>query len=89
MDTQDLLIIVIALLSINLLFVGFYIVLVLKEVRESLKKFNDILETANQLTKAVAAPVITAAGTLEAFVQGLKAVQVLKNRKQRKGVEND
>lgn len=88
MDTQDLLIIVIALLSINLLFVGFYIVLVLKEVRESMKKFNEMLETANQLTKAVAAPVITAAGTLEAFVQGFKAIQALRNRKRTRGVEN-
>lgn len=83
MDTQDLLIIVIALLSINLLFVGFYIVLVLKEVRESMKKFNEMLETANQLTKAVAAPVITAAGTLEAFVQGFKAIQTLRNRRRK------
>lgn len=83
MDTQDLLIIVIALLSINLLFVGFYIVLVLKEVRESMKKFNEMLETANQLTKAVAAPVITAAGTIEAFVQGFKAIQTLRNRRRK------
>lgn len=86
MDTQDLLIIVIALLSINLLFVGFYIVLVLKEVRESMKKFNEMLETANQLTKAVAAPVITAAGTLEAFVQGFKAIQILRNRRRKEPV---
>lgn len=83
MDSQTLLVIVIALLSLNLLFVGIYIALVLKEVRESVKKFNEILETANQVTKAVAAPVITAAGTVEAFVQGVKAVSLLKKKRER------
>jgi len=81
MDTQFLLILIIGLLSINLLFVGVYIILVLKEVRNSIAKFNEILETANQLTKALASPVITAAGTLEAFIQGMKAVQILRTRK--------
>lgn len=81
MDTQFLLVFIIGLLTINLLFVGVYIVLVLKEVRNSIVKLNEILETANQLTKALASPVITAAGTIEAFMQGLRAVQTLKARK--------
>ena len=81
MDTQFLLVLIIGLLSINLLFVGVYIVLVLKEVRTSLTKFNEILETANRLTGALAAPIITTAGTLEAFIQGFKAVQTLKAKK--------
>lgn len=85
MDTQFLLVLIIGLLSVNLLFVGVYIVLVLKEVRNSIFKFNEILETANQLTKSLAAPVITAAGTIEAFIQGLKAMQMLKARKGSKG----
>jgi len=81
MDTQFLLVLIIGLLSINLLFVGVYIILVLKEVKNSIAKFNEILETANQLTRALASPVITAAGTLEAFIQGMKAVQILRTRK--------
>ncbi len=80
MDTQFLLVLIIGLLSANLLFVGVYIVLVLKEVRESIRKFNQILETANRLTRSLATPVITAAGTVDAFIQGLKAVQTLKIR---------
>jgi len=87
MDTQFLLVLIIGLLSVNLLFVGVYIVLVLKEVRESLRKFNEIIETANQLTKSLAAPIITAAGTIEAAIQGFKAAKVLKARKG-KGAEN-
>ena len=82
MDTQFLLVLIIGLLSVNLLFVGVYIVLVLKEVRTSLTKFNEVLETANQVTKSLAAPIIATAGTLEAFLHGFKAVQTLKVRKQ-------
>ncbi len=82
MDTQFLLVLIIGLLTVNLLFVGVYIVLVLKEVRNSIAKLNEILETANQLTKSLAAPVITAAGTLEAFIRGMKAVRTLKAKKQ-------
>ena len=81
MDTQFLLVLIIGLLSVNLLFVGVYIILVLKEVRNSITKFNEILETANRLTNALAAPIITTAGTLEAFIQGFKTVQTLKARK--------
>ena len=81
MDTQFLLVFIIGLLSINLLFVGVYIVLVLKEVRNSIQKFNEILETANQLTRSLAAPVMTAAGTVEAAIQGFRAVQMLRARK--------
>lgn len=90
MDTQFLLVFIIGLLTINLLFVGVYIVLVLKEVRTSLFKFNEILETANQLTKSLAAPLITTAGTIEAFLQGFKAVQTMKARRvtERGGQEN-
>ena len=80
-DTQFLLVLIIGLLSANLLFVGVYIVLVLKEVRESLRKFNQILETAHQLTSSLAMPVMTAAGTVDTFLQGFKAVRTLKARK--------
>lgn len=85
-DVQFLLVLIIALLAINVLFVGVYIVLVLKEVRQSIVKVNEMLETANQLTRAIAAPVITAAGTLEAFAQGIRAIQTLKTRRKRKEV---
>lgn len=81
MDTQILLVFIIGLLTINLLFVGVYIVLVLKEVRTSLFKFNEILETANQLTKSLAAPIITTAGTIETLLLGFKSVQTFKAKK--------
>ena len=78
MNTNTLLVLIIALLTINLLFVGVYIVLVLKEVRETIKKANEVLETVNQVTAAVATPVMGAMGAVSALTQGLKAYNIIK-----------
>lgn len=88
-DVQFLLVLIIALLTVNVLFVGVYIVLVLKEVRQSMVKINEMLETASQVAKAIAAPAIAAAGTLEAFAQGIRAIQTLKARKKSQGVREN
>ena len=78
MDSQTLLIIVIALLSLNLLFVGFYIVLILKEVRTSVTKMNAFLDTVNEVSTAVADPIVGASGAMNAFTQGVKAFGIIK-----------
>lgn len=78
MDSQTLLIIVIVLLSINLLFVGFYIVLILKEVRTSVSKMNAFLDTVNEVSTAVADPIVGASGAVNAFTQGIKAFGIIK-----------
>ena len=72
MDTNTLLILIIGLLTLNLLFVGVYIVLVLKEVRESVKKVNEILDDAAEVTEAVSKPVIGASGALMGLMEGVK-----------------
>lgn len=77
--TETLLVLIIALLTVNLLFVGIYIVLVLKEVRSTVVKMNEILESVSAISAAVATPVVGAAGAVTAFTQGLKAYNKLKN----------
>lgn len=77
--TETLLVVIIALLSANLLFVGVYIVLVLKEVRGTVIRMNEILESISAISSAVATPVVGAAGAVTAFTQGLKAYDKLKN----------
>lgn len=77
--TETLLVLIIALLTVNLLFVGVYIVLVLKEVRSTITKMNEILESVSAISAAVATPVVGAAGAVTAFTQGLKAYNKLKN----------
>jgi len=83
MDTNTLLIFIIALLTVNLLFVGVYIVLVLKDVRATLQKVNAILDTANEVSAAVANPVMSASAAISAAVEGFKAVKFLKGLRAR------
>lgn len=85
MDTQVLLIIVIALLSVNLVFVGFYIVLILKEVRQAVTKINSWLDTANEVSTAMADPIVGASGAVSAFTQGVKAFGIIRKLVEKKG----
>lgn len=78
MNTQTLLILVISLLTINLLFVGIYIVLVLKEVRETMKKFNSILDTTKSTFEAVTEPLVGVSNAVSGFTEGLKVVNFVK-----------
>lgn len=84
MDTQTLLVIVIALLSVNLIFVGFYIVLILKEVKTSIAKMNTFLDTVNEVSSAVADPIVGASGAVNAFTQGMRAFGIIKKMKEKK-----
>ena len=78
MDTNTLLIFIIALLTVNLLFVGVYIVLVLKDVRQTLEKVNRILDTADEVTAAVATPLLSATSALTGAIEGFKVINLLK-----------
>lgn len=83
--TETLLVLIIALLAANLLFVGIYIVLVLKEVRSAVVKMNEILESISAISAAVATPVVGAAGAVSAFTEGLKAFRKLQSIRERVG----
>jgi hypothetical protein len=87
--TETLLLIIIALLTVNLLFVGVYIVLVLKEVRGTIIKMNEILESISAISSAVATPVVGAAGAVTAFTEGLKAFNKLKGIREKMKVEKE
>lgn len=84
MASNTLLILIISLLTLNLLLVGAYIVLVLKEVRETVKKANKILDDVERVTEAVSNPVVDVAGILNAVTSGLKAFRAF-----RKNMEED
>lgn len=84
MDTQTLLVIIIALLSANLIFVGIYIVLILKEVRTSVTKINQILDSASVVSSAVATPIAGASGAISAFSEGIRAFRALKDLRSKK-----
>jgi len=55
--------------------VGIYIVLVLKEVRESVRKVNAILNQVVEVSKSVSAPIIGASGLITGLLEGLRFFQ--------------
>lgn len=73
--TDTLLLVIIALLTVNVLFVGVYIVLVLKEVRQTVQKFNRILDSFSLISNAIAQPISQAPGVVSAIMEGIKAVK--------------
>ncbi len=89
MDTQTLLVIVIALLAVNLIFVGFYIVMILKEVRSSVTKMNVFLDTVNEVSTAVADPIVGASGAVNAFTQGVRTFGIIKKMMEKKSDVKD
>lgn len=66
-------------MTANVLFVGVYIVFVLKEVRLSVSKFNRLLDTVNEVSAALSRPLLGAAEAVEGFRQGFKLMGFLKN----------
>lgn len=75
MDIQTILIFILMLLALNLIGVGVYVVLVLKEFRETLKKANLVLDNVHDVTDVVANPITTIAGLIAGVSQGVKAVK--------------
>jgi len=73
--TDTLLLVIIALLTVNVLFVGVYIVLVLKEVRQTVLKLNRILDSFSAISNAIATPIAQAPGVVSAIVEGIKAAK--------------
>jgi predicted Holliday junction resolvase-like endonuclease len=85
MDTTNLiLILVITLLALNLVLVGVYIALILKEVRETVRKVNALLDTTNNVADAVSEPVIGASHALGAITTGKAAYNLVKEIKRRR-----
>lgn len=73
--TDTLLLVVIALLAANVLLVGVYIVLVLKEVRQSVVRINQILDSFATISNAISHPISQAPGIISAVTEGIRAVK--------------
>lgn len=78
MDIQSILVFILALLTINLIIVGVYVVLVLRELRVTIRKANDIIENVESITSIVTNPLSLLSGLIGAAVDGYKAVQEVK-----------
>lgn len=76
MDLQILIIFILAILTITLVGVGIYVILVLKEVRETIQRSNLILDDMEKLTNVVSNPLSIISGV----VNGYKAIKNLTNK---------
>lgn len=82
MDLQLVLVFILALLTVNLLIVGVYAVLVLRDLRVTLEKANSaldsansILETTDTVTTALSSPVTAISSIANAIVGGVAAAK--------------
>jgi len=67
MELQILLTFILAVLTVTLVGVGLYVILVLKEFRETLQKSNMILEDVENVTNAVSNPLSLITGALKGY----------------------
>src|SRR3989337_2348779 len=77
MDIQILLVFILALLTLSLMAVGFYVITVLKELRETIKKSNNILDNVQEVTESVTNPISTISSIISGITQGFKAVKTI------------
>lgn len=75
MDIQGILIFILAVLTVNLIAVGIYVILVLKDFRETIKKANSVLDNVHEVTDMVANPITSLAGIIAGVSQGVKAIK--------------
>jgi len=77
MDLQVILIFILAILTVALVGIGVYVILVLKELRETIKKANLIIDDVETLTNIVSNPLNLITGV----INGFKAVKNLQKEK--------
>lgn len=79
--TQILLIIVIAVLTVLMVFIGVQVIYILQEFRRSMTKVNKMLDDAGQVTGSVSNTVTGAAGMMEGLKTGLSLVSYFGKKK--------
>jgi uncharacterized protein YoxC len=77
MDIQTILVFILALLTLNLVAVGIYVMVILKEFRETIKKANKVLDNVGDVTDAVSHPVSSIANIVNGVVQSVTAVKAI------------
>jgi hypothetical protein len=75
MDLQVILIFILALLTVNIIVVGVYVIIVLKEFRVTIKKSNEVLDNVHTVTSTVVNPITSLVGVVSGVVEGFKAVK--------------
>lgn len=74
---QTISIISTSVLTVTAVIIGIQLILILKELRHSLKKFNSVLDTAESCLQRLSQPATAIAGILEGFRQSSTLVQTI------------
>ncbi|MBU1200289.1 hypothetical protein KJ953_02000 [Patescibacteria group bacterium] len=74
---QTISIISTSLLTVTAVIIGIQLILILKELRHSLLKFNKVLDTAESSLQRLSQPATAIAGILEGFKQSSTLVQTI------------
>lgn len=82
MDIQVILVIILSILTVNLVVVGVYVVLVLKEFRETVQKANGILDNVESVSTFLSNPVSLLGGLVNSIMGGYKAVNSIRSLKE-------
>ena len=89
MDTATLFTIIVILVAIILIAVGIYLILVLHEARQSLKKTNHILDHVESVIEIIdtkiARPASSLSGVVVAIKEGLEVLKSFRNSIRKEG----
>lgn len=75
MDIQVVLVIILFILTVNLVVVGVYLVLVLKDLRQTLQKANNVLTDVESVTHIVSNPLATITTLISYVLKGFKSTK--------------
>lgn len=79
MDIQVILIIILSILTVNLMVVGVFVVLVLKDLRELVKRGHVVLDNIDSFRHNFSNPLGMFSNVISAVVDGYKAVKSIKD----------
>ena len=75
MDIQTLLVFILAIITVCLVAVSVYVIITMKEFRETLKKADGAFENIEDITDSIASPTNTVLTLISAVGEAVKAVQ--------------
>lgn len=82
--TQILLVIVVLALTLIMTIVGVEVFLIFKELRQSMKKINKMLDDMGLITEAVAKPIAGFSGFISGIKSGADAIKLLTRESSKK-----
>lgn len=75
MDFQLTLILILSILTVNLVVVGFYIIVTLKEFRNTLTKMNGVLDDTASIVHGIANPLSMLTGLVASISKAITATR--------------